>query len=193
MTITKTVKWLTGAGKTAEVRIESTREMIDDIAYADGWNINLGRTPYEDDEITVYVDGKYLCRERVLTLDQLTADIRKKLSALGAVAVIGNLALKQDNYDRVMQAVNDAKSEAAQDPEYAAYITAKSQEAAERAAKVQAELDAKFAEARATGEPVVIRRWMSDCHAKGIDCSFDSNIEYAMPDGTTKIEWSHCH
>lgn len=56
-----------------------------------------------------------------------------------------------------------------------------------------AERQSRFNEAKETGKPVVIRRWTSDCHSKGLDCSFDINIEWAMPDGTTKTEWSHCY
>lgn len=63
---------------------------------------------------------------------------------------------------------------------------------AAKIAKNQAELDAKFIEAAATGKKVLIKSWMSDCHDKTEDCSFDENREYAMPDGTRKIEWSHC-
>ena len=73
------------------------------------------------------------------------------------------------------------------------YMAPANAEKAEKAAAQKADLDAKFSEAEATGKPVEIRRWMSECHGSHADCSFDSNVEYAMPDGTTKIEWDHCY
>ncbi|MDD3655118.1 MAG: hypothetical protein PHO01_13245, partial [Desulfotomaculaceae bacterium] len=58
-------------------------------------------------------------------------------------------------------------------------------------AKKAAERQAKFDEARKTGKPVLLHRWMSDCHDLNEECSLDSNYEYAMPDGTVKHEWHH--
>lgn len=54
-------------------------------------------------------------------------------------------------------------------------------------------LDAIFAKAKETGEPQIIRQWMDECNKKDLDCSFDKIIEYAMPDGTRKIERIHCY
>jgi len=54
-------------------------------------------------------------------------------------------------------------------------------------------LDAIFAKAKETGEPQIIRQWMDECNEKDLDCSFDNIIEYAMPDGTRKIERIHCY
>jgi len=54
-------------------------------------------------------------------------------------------------------------------------------------------LDAIFAKAKETGEPQVIREWMDECSEKDLDCIFDNIIEYAMPDGTRKIERIHCY
>ena len=54
-------------------------------------------------------------------------------------------------------------------------------------------LDAIFAKAKETGEPQIIHQWMDECSEKDLDCSFDKIIEYAMPDGTRKIERIHCY
>lgn len=65
----------------------------------------------------------------------------------------------------------------------------------EAAAKASTEADraAKFAQAKATDKPVVLRTWMTDdCTTRLQDCSFDSAAEIAMPDGTTHIEYTHC-
>ncbi|MDD5486726.1 MAG: hypothetical protein PHW65_04150 [Dehalococcoidales bacterium] len=53
------------------------------------------------------------------------------------------------------------------------------------------EIQAKFDEARETGKPVLLDKWMSDCHDPKEECSLDVNYEYAMPDGSTKHEWHH--
>lgn len=63
------------------------------------------------------------------------------------------------------------------------------QEAKEQA--VEEERQAKFAEARRTGERVELRSWMADCNDPREECSLDHVTEYAMPDGTTKIERQH--
>lgn len=67
--------------------------------------------------------------------------------------------------------------------------TAEAKAAATNAKKE--EIEAKFAKAKATGKKVLLRHWMSDCHSKNEECSLDTNYEYAMPDGTTKVEWTH--
>ena len=53
------------------------------------------------------------------------------------------------------------------------------------------ERQAKFAEAKRTGERVELRSWMEDCNDPREQCSLDHVTEYAMPDGTTKIERQH--
>lgn len=50
---------------------------------------------------------------------------------------------------------------------------------------------AKFTEAKTTGKKVVLRSWSEDCNDPREQCSTDDVTEYAMPDGTTKIERQH--
>ena len=50
---------------------------------------------------------------------------------------------------------------------------------------------AKFAEAKSTGQRVELRSWMEDCNDPREQCSLDHVTEYAMPDGTTKIVRQH--
>lgn len=66
------------------------------------------------------------------------------------------------------------------------------EEKAEKKAAKEAEIAAKFAEARETGSKILIRKRMDDCHSKDESCSMDMVYEYAMPDGTTKTEREHC-
>jgi hypothetical protein len=51
---------------------------------------------------------------------------------------------------------------------------------------------AKFAQARETGKPVILAQWMSDdCDLP--DCGMDNVIEYAMPDGSTQTTRYHSY
>lgn len=49
----------------------------------------------------------------------------------------------------------------------------------------------KFAEAKQTGLPVVLDSYMDDCDGSDDECSTDSVVVYAMPDGTKKIKRKH--
>lgn len=64
--------------------------------------------------------------------------------------------------------------------------------AKEAAAKV-AEAEAKFAEAKETGEPVELDRRVEPCDGSAVECSLDIVIRYAMPDGTTKVKRIHTY
>lgn len=61
---------------------------------------------------------------------------------------------------------------------------------AKKAAK-EAERQAKFAEAKETGEKVLIRKWSTDCCDRDEECSTDIHAEWAMLDGSTSHTWSH--
>jgi hypothetical protein len=64
------------------------------------------------------------------------------------------------------------------------------EEAAQKAA-AEAERQAKFDEARETGEPVLLKRWTEDCSDPREECSLDICCQYAMPDGSVKVERNH--
>jgi len=51
--------------------------------------------------------------------------------------------------------------------------------------------EAAFAEAKKTGEKVVIRQWTVPCEDETEECSTDVVVEYALPDGTKKTEQHH--
>ena len=57
----------------------------------------------------------------------------------------------------------------------------------------KAERAAKFAEAAATGQPVLLHSFMADCDGSVEDCSFDNINVYAQPDGSTAERRVHCH
>jgi len=51
----------------------------------------------------------------------------------------------------------------------------------------------KLAEATRTSRPVEVRRWTEPCADRRLECSLDVVIEWALPDGTTRIERHHTH
>lgn len=71
-----------------------------------------------------------------------------------------------------------------------------SRKAAERAAAKQqreTESQAKFDEAKTTGQPVLLGGGMEECDGSAVDCSLDYVATYALPDGTTCTERTHTH
>jgi len=55
-------------------------------------------------------------------------------------------------------------------------------------------VDELFVQAKATGEPQKLDSWVTDVCADNLpDCSFDTVVKYAMPDGSEKIVRSHCY
>jgi hypothetical protein len=57
-------------------------------------------------------------------------------------------------------------------------------EAEARKQKEREEIRAKFEEAKATGKPVELYRFIVDCNDPRLECSTDIIIVYAMPDGS---------
>jgi hypothetical protein len=57
--------------------------------------------------------------------------------------------------------------------------------------KKEAEKAAKFAEAKETGKPVELKRYLADCDGTVEECSTDIVTVYAMPDGSTKTKRTH--
>ena len=50
---------------------------------------------------------------------------------------------------------------------------------------------AKFERARETGEPVLLQKWSEPCNDPREECSLDICCQYAMPDGSVKVERNH--
>lgn len=113
----KTVAWTTRDGRKVEVKIEVSRELTDSVAYADGWNVNLGKETVKIDNCTAYVGGKKVYSGKPSPVATLPAAARKQLEAIGAVAVMGQLVLTKEHYTEIMDAIIVATAEAESDME----------------------------------------------------------------------------
>jgi len=139
MKVDRIIKWTLGDGRKAEAHISVTREMQDDIAYADGWNLNLGKKPYESFKIEVFIDGKFFERtfqypQIVSTDNYFGADFVAKVKSMGGYArLTDRIIIKESVYNDIINAITEATAEAEQDQEYKDYITAKAE--AEKAAR----------------------------------------------------------
>ena len=56
--MTKTIGWTTASGKAVEITMTHESIMTDDISYADGYNINLGRKPREHGNVVITIEGQ---------------------------------------------------------------------------------------------------------------------------------------
>lgn len=151
MEITKIVKWMLSSGKAIEAQITVTREMTEDIAYSDGWNVDLGKKPFENEKINVYIDGKFYGSDdkpSVVKAPYWGEDTIKKVKAANGYALIAsNVVVSKENYDMIIAAMEDAINEASKDEEYTAYIDGKkATEEAVRPAKEAAEKELKETE-----------------------------------------------
>lgn len=70
-------------------------------------------------------------------------------------------------------------------------LNKKEEEAAKKQAALEAERQEKFKEARRTGKGVELRRWVDSCDDPHEECDIDHVVEYALPNGETKIERYH--
>lgn len=86
------------------------------------------------------------------------------------------------------------------DTEYQAIMRIETERTAQAEAKEAAEkedsqnkIDNAVAQAKATGKPVEINRYMVDCQGGEIDCSFDLCIVSVDSDGKQHKRYSHCY
>ncbi len=68
----------------------------------------------------------------------------------------------------------------------------KAQEDADKKASAEAALQAKFDQARQTGQDQVLDIWLAECDGSVDECSSDSVRRMVRPDGTTYISRTHC-
>ena len=121
MTKTSKISFKSVKGAQFEAIIEFTREVQDNINYADGWNVNLGKELYENVEIKIYTGDKYVTSnsEHISNLDNMLSGDRyiKALKCIGAYAMLGSgnklIAISKDVYNQIISTIAELKSEAA--------------------------------------------------------------------------------
>jgi len=143
MKATRTVTW-ESKGKVVKVEITKERAVRDNISYADGYNINLGKETFDALEVSVYVDGKWVtrgsCAPNVVTRQAYPSSY-DKIKAAGGYARLGDAYINEDSYNLVMTAINELETEVAGNDEFA---EVKAQEDAREARKTAAlEAEAK--------------------------------------------------
>ena len=110
MTKTTTVTWKTQKGQTIEATIELIRELREETAYADGYNISYGTKTHEEIKTTITLDGK-----KVLTTNwmpaKVTAADKKRLPATAHAIIGGKVIITEETYNMVMDAINTLTAE----------------------------------------------------------------------------------
>src|SRR5690606_5875753 len=127
-----------------------------------------------------YDDGEYLGGYQVL------GEAAELLATAGLARYISGWGYLVD--EEVVRALGEEFAY----PDALAYAERRKAEK-EAAAKPAVDRQAKIDEAKRIGAPVEIRRWTEPCADRQLECSLDVVIEWALPDGTTRIERHHTH
>lgn len=138
MKITKKFSLVSKSGMTVEVQIERTKKIQDDISYADGWNINLGKKTVDSIYFKIFINGKYqtssYTEPHVITEFGYGSDY-KNLVSKGAYARLGDIYLSEVNYNKIIATIAEMDAELGTTEEFA---------------EVKAQEDAKVAKKEAT-------------------------------------------
>ena len=100
---------------------------------------------------------------------QVSVDTRKDINE--QLEEIANYYRNDTTIDLVKESYNKAIND--------------TKEKATKASKAEAETEAIFAAAKATGQKQILKKYIDDCDGSVRECSTDSVTIYAMPDGTT--------
>ncbi|HQE11082.1 MAG TPA: hypothetical protein PLN60_11330 [Bacillota bacterium] len=135
MKATKTVTW-ESKGKVVRVEIAKERAVRDNISYADGYNVNLGKETFDALKINIYVDNKWVTRSnRAPSVVTRQAPSYDKIKAAGGYARLGSAYINEDGYKMVTTAISELETEVAGSDEFAEI---KAQEESEETRKVAA-------------------------------------------------------
>lgn len=170
MKLTKTVGWQTKDGRNIEVRIERTRKVANEVAYADGWNVDLGKKTIDRLDIEMFVDGQYVGdtdQTPSIITEQFDRSSYARLRAAGAYARLGNTYITEEQYNLITAAIKELETEltSIDDREY---DEVKAQETAEanRQAEAQKALEARVERLRQSGLCPKCGTWCyGDCEA----------------------------
>jgi len=141
MKITRTVKWKTKAGQNVDVEIIRTRNVENEVAYADGQNIELGKKTIDRLEIVLSVDGVRRdsgSNEPKVITKSAFGRYYEELVQAGAYARLGNMYISRDNYHLVMTALAEIEAELTETAEYAEVKAAEAAKEAEKEANILA-------------------------------------------------------
>lgn len=143
MTSTKTIAWTTKNGKQIEVEITRIRKIQDNISYADGYNVNLGKETCDSLVIEVKGDNKFLTRSyhAPAVIDNMYRDY-DKYKAAGVHARLGDIFIGEEQYNNIMALITQLDAEVTGGEEFAAV---KAQETAKETKKAET-LDREAAE-----------------------------------------------
>jgi hypothetical protein len=97
---------------TANITIE--RSVIDKVAYADGYNVNIGKETYRNIDIRIIINGKQM--ERSSWLPQIST--HPKVLETGRYALIGKVAIMKNTYEDMMRAIENEIELLESDEEY---------------------------------------------------------------------------
>jgi hypothetical protein len=191
-------------GKTASIGVSDEVKAVYAEAYK--WSVETRRKQYneafeslaESSKVIVTYDGQYIfINTESSNADQSewivkTIEYLKKLGHSFAENVLGTptiVNIKDYSIERAweitLEQLKAIRAEAERELEEI------ERKKAEKAAERESIRRAKFEEAARTGKPVELRRWTDQCDDPREECDIDSVIEYAMPDGSTKIERHH--
>ncbi len=127
-------------GRTVEIKVEMTRGVRDDVGYADGWNVHLGKKTIDSIDIILRVDGRLLAKS-YNNPEILSPRFYKDKITAGAYARIGDGYVTKERYDDIMTMIAEIEAEIGNDAEYDAVKKAEEakKETKNRAEKREAE------------------------------------------------------
>ena len=137
MTGTRTVTWATKDGRNVKVEIKLSREIQDRVAYADGWNVPLGRETVNDLDLVMKIDGKHKTSDYHKP-SVLTGRGYADMIAKGAYAQMGSTLIAKDKYELIMAAISELEAEVTGSEEYAVVRAQEDAKEAQRRAKAKA-------------------------------------------------------
>lgn len=138
MEITKTLTWTIADGRKIEVVITKEKKLIDKVAYADGYNVNLGKETFETMNLTVNLEGKFFdsSKQAPQIPDQYSSrTILEHIKKTGAHAIIGDKTIiKEETYNQIMTLIAEIDAEiATSETEEEKEVTAQEVEAEKKA------------------------------------------------------------
>lgn len=143
MTNTKIITWTTSNGSKMEATITATCKLTDNISYADGWNVNLGKEVYESLEIILKMDGKVIettrYAPRIIQGISFSTPNWDQIRANGGYARLGDkVILRENTYNYMMALIEELKAEVSQSEEIQEVKAAiAKKEAAEEAKEIE--------------------------------------------------------